>query len=103
MADEEQKWRNAQSLMPVEGSRLGNERQGGYDPMDVDVSEEEDDVIEGCCFLELDNEDLNISNIWIRAEYIRIYNALESCLESCYQKAFKRAPAAVITGQPGIW
>jgi hypothetical protein len=84
MADEEQKWRNAQSPTPVEGIRLGNERQGGYKP--VDVSEEEDDVIEGCCFLELDNEELDISSIRIRAEYIRIYDALELC----YQNAFKR-------------
>ena len=98
MADEEQKWRNAQSATPMEGSRPGNECQGGYEPMDADVSEEGDDVIEGCCFLELDNEDLDISSIWIRAEYIRIYDALESC----YQNAFKRAPAVVITGQPGI-
>ena len=88
MADEEQKWRNAQSpsSTPVEGC----------EPMEVDVSEEDDDLIEGCCFLELDIEDINFSRIWIRAEYIRIYNTLEN------QRGFNSAPAAVITGQPGI-
>ena len=88
MADEEQKWRNVQSpsSTPVEG----------YEPMEVDVSEEDDDLIEGCCFLELDIEDINFSRIWIRAEYIRIYNSLEN------QRGFNSAPAAVITGQPGI-
>jgi hypothetical protein len=100
MADEEQKWRNAQSPTPVEGSRLGNERQGGYEPMDMDSdvsdSEEEVDVIEGCCFLDI--KEFKIPSIWIRAEYIRIYDALEPC----YQKAYMRAPAVVITGQPGI-
>src|SRR6266576_1064273 len=32
MADEEQKWRDAQPPMTVEGTGLGNERQGGDDP-----------------------------------------------------------------------
>ena len=43
--------------MPVEGTWLGNEDQGGDEPMDADVSEgeeEDDDIIEGCCyFLEI--------------------------------------------------
>jgi hypothetical protein len=63
MANEEQKWRNAQPPMPAEGTRLGNERQGEDEPMDVDMSEEEvvseeddddDDIIEGCHILEID-------------------------------------------------
>jgi hypothetical protein len=98
MADEKQKWLNAQSPTPGEGSSLGNELQG--EAMDVDVSEEDedDDIIDGCHFLELDIESLNIPRIWIRAEYIRIYDALETF----YQYPRRRAPAAVITGQPGI-
>jgi hypothetical protein len=99
MADEEQKC-NAQSPTSMEGSSLENELQGEAMDVDVTVSEEDqDDIMDGCYFLELDDiEDLNIHRIWIRAEYIRIYDALEAF----YQYPRRRAPAAVITGQPGI-
>ena len=103
MADEEQKWRNAQPPMPVEGTGLRNERQDGDEAMDVDVSVEEDgddDVIEGCYFLEIDIEDMDFKRIWIRAEYIRIYNALEDLHRT--PAYLPVAPAVVITGQPGI-
>ena len=99
MEDEEQQWRDAQPPMPVEGSGLG-----GDGPMDVDTSEEEDlddDLIKGCYTLEIGIKHLRIPRVWIRAEYIRIYNAPEAY----YQKRpsiSNQAPAAVITGQPGI-
>ncbi|KAK2462507.1 hypothetical protein APHAL10511_005477 [Amanita phalloides] len=103
MADEEKKWRDAQLPISVEGAGLGNERQGGDEPMDVDVSEEEEsdgDIIEGCYSLEIDIMDFEFPRIWIRAEYIRIYDALEAH----YRKsAYPYLPSAVvITGQPGI-
>lgn len=71
--------------------------------MDVDVSEEEDDdddIIEGCYSLEIGFEDFQFPRIWIRAEYIRIYDALEVCYRTPSYPYM--APAAVITGQPGI-
>ena len=103
MEDEEQEWRNAQLAMSMEGSGLGNEHRGEDESMDVDMSEEEDlddDFIKGCYPLEIGIGSAPLM-IWIRAEYIRIYNALEAH----YQKPLhinRRAPAAVITGQPGI-
>jgi hypothetical protein len=96
MEDEEQQWRDAQPPMPVEGSGLGRD--------DVDTNEGEDlddDFIKGCYSLEIGIKRLRIHRVWIRAEYIRIYNALEDY----YQKRpsfSNQAPAAVITGQPGI-
>lgn len=99
MEDEEQQWRDAQPPMSVEGGGLG-----GDEPMDVDTSEGEDlddDFIKGCYSLEIGIKRLRIPKVWIRAEYIRIYNALEAY----YQKRpsiTNQAPAAVITGQPGI-
>lgn len=101
MEDEEQQWRNAQPPMPasVEGSGLDADV-----PMDVDTSEGEDlddDFIKGCYSLEFGIKHLSIPRLWIRAEYIRIYNALEIF----YQRRplfTNLAPAAVITGQPGI-
>jgi hypothetical protein len=97
MADEEQEWRDAQ------GTGLGNERQGGDEAMDVDVSVEvdgDDDIIEGCYFLEIGIEGFQLPRIWIRAEYVRIYNALEDRHRTPYYPPL--APAVVITGQPGI-
>jgi len=88
--------------IPVEGTGLGNERQG-VEPMDVDVNEEEDlddDIIEGCYFLEIGIEDFQLPRIWIRAEYVRIYNAIEDRHRTPYYPPL--APAVVITGQPGI-
>jgi hypothetical protein len=106
IADDEQKWRDAQSPTSLEGSELGNEgRHGGNgdESMDVDMSEGvdlDDDVMPGCYFLEIDIEGFPYPKIWIRAEYIRIYDALEAH----YQKRSYPyvAPGAVITGQPGI-
>ena len=100
MAHEEQKWRDAQPPLPVEGTGLGNERD---EPMDVDVSEEEDlddDIIEGCYSLEIGIKGFEYPRIWIRAEYIRIYDALEDRHRKPSYPYL--APAAVITGQPGI-
>jgi len=101
MADEEQKWRDAQPPMPVEGTGLGNERQSGDEPVDVSEGEYlDDDIIEGCYSLEIGIKGFNFPRIWIRAEYIRIYDALEDRYrERSYPYL---APAAVITGQPGI-
>ncbi|KAF8340043.1 hypothetical protein F5887DRAFT_453795 [Amanita rubescens] len=106
MANEEPKWRDAQPpSMPVEGTELGNaERQGGDEHMDMDVSEEDDDddddIIEGCYSLEIGIKGFEFPRIWIRAEYIRIYNALEDRYRMPSYPYL--APAVVITGQPGI-
>jgi hypothetical protein len=97
MADEEQKWRDAQPSMPG----LGNECQGGDEMDDVSEDEEEDDdIIEGCHFLEIGIRGFKFPRIWIRAEYIRIYNALEGHHRKPYYPYL--APAVIITGQPGI-
>ena len=85
--------------MLVEESGLG-----GDEPMDVDTSKGEDlddDFIKGCYFLEIGIRRVRIPRLWIRAEYIRIYNALEAYYQM--RPLFSnQAPAAVITGQPGI-
>lgn len=74
--------------------------------MDVCMSEGEDsddDVIEGCYFLEIDIEEFAYPWIWVRAEYIRIYDALEVYYKTPRSPFPNRlAKAAVITGQPGI-
>ena len=71
--------------------------------MDVDVSEEEeldDDIIEGCHFLEINIKGFQHPRIWIHAKYIQIYNTLEACYQAPVYPYL--ASAVVITGQPGI-
>ena len=70
---------------------------------DTDVTEivnvDEDEEIGKGTYI-LDTGITGINKIWIRAEYIRIYD----CLEKQYDDAAKLhlPPGAVITGQPGI-
>jgi len=98
MAHEEQKWRDTQSPMPVEGSRL---EETGVDMTEGEDSD--DDFIKGCYFLDIDINRSETSRIWIRAEYIRIYKAVEFWYNFVVESSYSgRAQAAVITGQPGI-
>ena len=94
MAVEEQEWRSGQSGDPA---RARHEDQDEDDPMDEDV-DEDDDIIPGCYLLDLG---MNVPKIWIRADYIRIYDFLEDYYNESPEPSF-RAPAAVITGQPGV-
>ena len=96
MAIEEQEWRSVQSGDPA---RARDEDQDGDDPMGDDV-DEDDDIIPGCYLLDLGIND-TVPKIWIRADYIRIYDFLEAHYKKSPAPSF-RAPAAVITGQPGI-
>lgn len=59
-----------------------------------------DDINPGCYFLEIGIDGLEYPWIWIRADYIRIYDALE--IHYPRPTCPYRAPAAVITGGPGI-
>jgi hypothetical protein len=100
MAIEEQEWLRAQSH---------DSSMSGDDPMEEDVDDdldedvyydldETDDVIPGCCLLDVGGD---LPKIWVRADYIRIYDFLEAHYKKSPAPSF-RAPAAVVTGQPGI-
>ena len=98
MAIEEQEWSREQSRNPS---------MDGDDHMEEDVDDGldegsetymDDDVIPGCCFLDVGGD---FSKIWVRADYIRIYDFLEAHYKKSLAPSFK-APAAVVTGQPGI-
>lgn len=91
MQDEETRWR---------------ETQPENESMDVDVDEtaeeDEDDEIGagGCYTLTLDMPGIGRSPLWIRKEYIRIYDFCERHLAS--HRRGPEPPSVVITGQPGI-
>ncbi|KIM80623.1 hypothetical protein PILCRDRAFT_822364 [Piloderma croceum F 1598] len=68
------------------------------DELEGEATDEDDDDIPGCYPFSVGIEDITV---WIRADYIRTYEALQDY----YEKATKqsgRTPSAVVTGQPGI-
>jgi hypothetical protein len=71
MAIEEQEWRSVQWGDPA---RARDQDQDEDDPMDEHL-DEDDDIIPGCYPLDLG---INVPKIWIRADYIRIYDFLEA-------------------------
>jgi hypothetical protein len=102
MAIEERAWLSTQP------GRRGDEDQDGTDALDVDVHESidedsemdmDDEYISGCYLLDV--AVLMNRKMWIRAEYIRIYNAIEIHYKKNPAPSY-RAPSAVITGQPGV-
>jgi hypothetical protein len=110
MVDEEKEWRNSRPPVLAIGSEFGDKDQDGDERMDEDSDETmdegqrtdlDDDIVPGCYLLDIGIEGLDFSKIWIRAEYKRVYDFLEIH----YKKPsvpLGRAPAAVLTGQPGI-
>jgi hypothetical protein len=106
MDDEEEEWRKTQPPIPSTGSELQHEDQDIDDRMDEgadesDGTDRDDDVIPGCYMLHLGIDGLDISDIWIRAEYIRIFDYIEAFFNKPRNRPV-RAPSVVITGQPGI-
>ena len=110
MIDQDQEWRDAQLRVLVTGGELGDEGQDEDEHMDEDgnkgmygseKTDLDDDIIPGCCFLDIGIAGLEYQRIWVRADYIRTYGYLENYNNKLARIA-GRAPAAVITGQPGI-
>jgi hypothetical protein len=105
MAGEEQDWRDTHPPIPVAGGELGygdgQVDEDGDENMDESERTILDDIIPGCYILDLGIEDLEYSRIWIRADYIRVYNYLEIHYNDCADRR-SRAPGAILTGQPGI-
>ena len=89
--EEEKKWRETQSKDP---------------PMNVDVDnetaeeDEEDETGPGCFILRL--PEMADEEIWIRQEYIRVYDFCKEYLKFCRTNGLRKPPSVVVTGQPGI-
>lgn len=69
--------------------------------VDVDVDDVDDNIIPGCYAFNIDVEGLELSKIWIRADYIRVYNSLDSLRDVTTASIFQRV-GAILTGEPGI-
>jgi len=99
MVSEEAEWRGSQKSV---GDDSGDMSDGEVDPMDVDMDEQDDEIGPGCYVLNMGIETLPHSKIWIRTDYIRIYDYCSEYYELCRSLPHKAAPSVVITGQPGI-
>ena len=68
---------------------------------DIDESE----VVQGCFILDLDVKGFGVSELWVRKDYIRIYDHCSSHCENIRVLNIQDEhcpPSAVITGQPGL-
>jgi hypothetical protein len=101
MEDEEEKWRKECSPIPEVGGEPRAQTQDRDECMDLD-EDVDDDIISGCYALDIDVEAkaARLPSIWIRADYIRIYDALEEHYNTIVNLPW--TPGAVVTGQPGI-
>lgn len=75
-----------------------DEPETDADELEGEATDEDQDVIPGCYPFNVGIEDITV---WIRADYIRVFEGLQRSFEKA-MKQRGRTPSAVITGQPGI-
>jgi hypothetical protein len=99
MVDEEREWLNLKIQSPDHDDVI---KDDGYDEDTDDTDADTDDeFISGCYELDINpNPVSGVSKIWIRADYIRLYNYTEFRYDLCYKH--HKAQAVVLTGQRGI-
>jgi len=104
MQEEEEAWRAKERLNPAPGPSDNNRKPNENPGNGTDESEDDDDdITPGCYVLDINNDALRFKRIWIRAEFIRIFNYLVEYYDRITsQDSENTAPSAVITGQPGI-
>jgi len=95
MKDEESEWRDTQK------DEWCDTREDERMDQDQDETTDMDDIIPGCYVLDIGIPGMAISRLWIRADYIRVFNFFQDFFNN-YAKPMDRVPSAVLTGQPGI-
>ena len=98
MLDQEEEWCGKQGSDSNASMHGSDDPDREVNPMDVGG---DDDVGPGCYFLDIGLEELRLKNIWIRSEYLRMY---DYCIERCNGAVGmnQAAPSIAIIGQPGI-
>src|ERR1700722_2238588 len=94
MADEERDWRISQSIGVNSGD--GGDEGEGMDDAKIN------DINPGCYVLNIDIDAIPYPRIWIRAEYMRMYDFFEHYYLKISKQMRGPSPSAVLTGQPGI-
>jgi hypothetical protein len=87
MAVEESEWLTQKSVSDLVES--------DGDRMDVD-----NQIDPGCYMLDIGIQDIPLQNIWIRTDYIRVFDYVQQYYDGV--RVQNIAPAIIITGQPGI-
>ena len=90
--------------LTLEDPELSSPQPAESDLMDEDkpIDVDDDDFPPGCAILDIGIDDLPFQKIWIRADYIRVYDFIESREAPNRMAVNLLPPAAVVTGQPGI-
>jgi hypothetical protein len=86
MKDEESEWRKSQIRI---------------DQDEDEITDEDDDIISGCYVLDISIPRMPVSHLWIRADYIRVFNFFQAFFDT-HAKPMAKVPSGVLTGQPGI-
>ena len=91
MKDEESEWRRSQI-------RIVDQDQ---DQDQNNTSDMDDDIVPGCYVLDISIPGIRLSHLWIRADYIRIFDYFQTHYDK-YDRPTEDVPSGVLTGQPGI-
>jgi hypothetical protein len=91
------------------GEDASEDEDESEDDVDIDgegeeeEKEDEDDFMEGCYVLDIDIDGIE-GSIWVRAEYIRIFNHIEELRNKLIssKRKDKKSYCIILTGQPGI-
>jgi hypothetical protein len=70
--------------------------------VDKDDENTENQIGPGCYLLDVGVMDLGRSQLWIRKDYIMIYDRCEDIYNHIKYDESRIVPSVVITGQPGI-
>lgn len=64
---------------------------------------DESEIVQGCFTLTLGVKDFIPKALWVRKDYLRIYDECKSFHKRiCEDRGSQRPPSAIITGQPGV-
>jgi hypothetical protein len=92
MKDEESEWRKSQIRTDQDQDETTNQEE---------ITDMDDDIIPGCYALDISIPRIPVSHLWIRADYIRVFNYFQAFYDK-HAKPMAKVPSGVLTGQPGI-
>ncbi|KIL64118.1 hypothetical protein M378DRAFT_11689 [Amanita muscaria Koide BX008] len=114
MEDEGAEWQKAQTQIRLGGQPEDEDQdqdkgkgkamdEGGGEVKNAGevTNEDDDDILPSCYVLDISIHGIAPKSLWIRTDYIRIFNFFQAYYDEM-AKPMDDAPSAVLTGQPGI-
>jgi hypothetical protein len=91
---------------PIQGNELDPEQRPS-DGQHMDDDEDRSELGPGCFILDFNIEPFPINQLWVRKDYIRMYDHCDRHVKNrlnaeLQEEVLPFPPSAVITGQPGI-